>query len=257
MVHFSSFCAPAILQNRTQYGPGKACHQMENAGRMAERVRLRRDGDTHDVHATRTQPRVCTSHQELQPSDHAHQSLPTQSAIQLSMIFTVKFPFTKGSTTSVKYSPPSISAATALHSFSKWQGDFTDSDPSVCVGTFNRDATSARKIVFGAAVPPASYRFPFPGQHFIHRKFLSTLFTPKFASSSASWLCSLKTCCTKSPVLISRVATGLLHHENKAFCTVPISLLEALFHLEFSIYPLRSHVTVSLQQYRRAFLVWR
>ena len=181
---------------------------------------------------------VCTSHQELRQSDHAHQSLPTQSTIQLSMIFTGEFPFTTRSTTSVKIFTYHNFSCEELHSFFKRYGDFTDSDPSVCVDPLNHDATSAPTIVFGAAV-------------------LLSISISCFHTSQISLDSYLKIWCTRSPVLLSLVVTALLHHENKAFCTVPISLLGTHFHQEFPICPLRSHATVSLQQYRRTFLVWR
>ena len=63
-------------------------------------------------------------------------------------------------------------------------------------------------------------------------------------------------CCTKSPVLFSVVAAALFHHEKNSL-HASNQFFESIFHREFSIFPLRSHVTVSLQQYRRAFKVWR
>ena len=56
-VHFSSCCAPAILRNRTQYGPGKACHQMDNAGTFSyERT------ETHTMSTPHEHSQECAHH---------------------------------------------------------------------------------------------------------------------------------------------------------------------------------------------------
>ena len=107
--------------------------------------------------------------------------------------------------------------------------------------------------------PPPHQRLPCRSpcfvHFFVHRDF-STPFAPTLAICSASWLCSLKFCCTKSPVLFSVVASAFFHHENKVLCTPPIFLLKQCFYLGFPINPLRSHVSVHSQQYRRAFPDW-
>ena len=82
--------------------------------------------------------------------------------------------------------------------------------------------------VLGAHVPPALVAF-----HVLFN--VSSIancwtpFTSKFAIRSAFCLCSLKMCCTKSPVLFSVVAATLLHHESNVLCTPPVSFFEAIF----------------------------
>ena len=76
-----------------------------------------KDENNHGVHATRTQPqRVHITSRTLR-SNHAHFNLPTQSHFQLLMLFTIKFPLTIVSTTSVSMFTPTLSATQALHSF--------------------------------------------------------------------------------------------------------------------------------------------
>ena len=95
---------------------------------MAERAWLRKDGDTHDVHATRTQPRVCTSHREILQSDHAHQSLPTQSKSKTFNNFYCQISLhNRVNNFCQKNHLPQLQLPKNCIFF-EWHGDFTDSD---------------------------------------------------------------------------------------------------------------------------------